>query len=109
MIKKILFILLLSVSFIGFSQQKAEKSIENLSAAPNPFTNSTKITFKSKKASTIYFCVKNVLGKTVFKKTYKTKEGNNSIDFHKDDLATGMYIYSIQDQKKVISKRFVIK
>ncbi|QOD60559.1 T9SS type A sorting domain-containing protein [Polaribacter haliotis] len=106
MVKKILFILFLSFSFVGFSQ---EKSIDVLSAAPNPFTNSTKISFNSKAISSVKFTVKNVLGKTVFKKTYKTVKGKNSFQFYKDDLATGMYIYSIQDKKKVISKRFVIK
>lgn len=106
MVKKILFILFLFVSTIGFSQ---EKSIDKLSTSPNPFENSTKITFNATTKSSIILSVKNVLGKTVFKKTYKTEIGKNSITFYKDDLAVGMYIYSIQDNKKIISKRFVIK
>lgn len=106
MIKKLLFILFLSITTIGFSQTK---SIEKISAAPNPFTNSTKITFNASSISTITLNVKNVLGKTVFKKTYKTKLGENSIPFYKNDLATGIYIYSIQDKKEIVSKRFVIK
>ncbi|MCI2230119.1 T9SS type A sorting domain-containing protein [Polaribacter sp. MSW13] len=106
MIKKILFILLLFFITIGFSQ---EKSIDKLSAAPNPFNNSTKITFNSNSNSTIILSIKNVLGKTVIKKMYKTKTGKNSIPFYKENLSKGMYIYSIQDKKKVISKRFVIR
>ena len=106
MIKKILFILFLSISSLGFSQ---EKSIDDLSAAPNPFTNSTKISFTSNTNSTVSFTVKNVLGKTVFKKNIQIKLGKNSIPFYKNDLAVGMYIYSIQDKKKIISKRFVIR
>lgn len=106
MIKKILFILFLSFSFVTFSQ---EKVIEELSVAPNPFTNSTKITFTSTEISSIDLIVKNVLGKTVFKKTYKIKIGKNSIPFKKNDLASGMYIYSIQNKEKITSKRFVIK
>jgi len=91
---------------VGFSQ---EKTINTLSAAPNPFTNSTKIIFNSINTSDIYFTVKNILGKTVYKKTIKAKIGKNSLNFYKNNLATGMYIYSIQNKKKVISKRFVIK
>ena len=106
MIKKLLFILLLSVSFISFSQ---EKRVENLSTAPNPFTQSTKITFKASINEAATLTVRNVLGKTVFKKTYQIKTGKNSITFYKNNLATGMYIYSIQNNKNVISKRFVIK
>lgn len=106
MIKKLLFILFLSISSIVFSQ---EKTIKKLSAAPNPFTNSTKITFNSTNKSKVIFNVKNVLGKTVFKKTLTSKIGKNSIPFYKNDLPIGIYIYSIQDKKKIISKRFVIK
>ena len=106
MIKKILFLLILTITSIGFSQ---EKSIEKLSAAPNPFANSTKITFKSIDNSTIIFTVKNILGKTVYKKKIKTKIGINSVPFTKGNLKTGMYLYSIQNKDKVVSKRFVIK
>ena len=106
MIKKLLFMLFLCISTIGFSQ---EKSIEKLSVAPNPFVNSTNILFTSKTTSTIIFSVKNVLGKTVFKKTFKTKEGKNSIPFSKGNLLSGMYIYTLQDSKGVLSKRFVIR
>ncbi|OAD45007.1 T9SS type A sorting domain-containing protein [Polaribacter atrinae] len=106
MVKKLLLILFLSSISIGFSQ---EKSIDNLSAAPNPFTNSTKISFSSDANKTVYFTVKNVLGKTVFKKSIQIKPGKNNIPFYKDNLPTGMYIYSIQDNKKTISKRLVIR
>ena len=104
--KKLLFTLLLFTSIIAFSQ---EKSIEKLSIVPNPFTNSTKITFNSSNNSSIILNVKNVLGKTVFKKTFETKIGKNSIPFYKNNLATGIYIYSIQNKKQIITKRFVIK
>lgn len=106
MIKKILFILFLCISTIGFSQ---EKSIDKLSVAPNPFVNSTNILFTSKTTSTVVFSVKNVLGKTVFKKRYNTKKGRNSISFSKGSLLSGMYIYTLQDSKNVVSKRFVIQ
>jgi len=106
MVKKILFILFLVITQIGFSQ---EKSINVLSASPNPFTNSTKISYTSTTTNEVFFTVKNVLGKTVFKKTIKIVKGKNSIPFYKDNLPSGMYIYSIQDKKKIISKRLVIK
>ena len=106
MIKKLLFLLILTISSIGFSQ---EKSIEKLSAAPNPFTNLTNITFKSIDSSSTIFTVKNILGKTVYKKKIKTKIGINSIPFTRGNLKTGMYIYSMQNKDKVVSKRFVIK
>ncbi|WP_299060394.1 T9SS type A sorting domain-containing protein [uncultured Polaribacter sp.] len=106
MIKKILFILFLSTFTLGFSQQK---SLESLSAAPNPFSNSTKISFIASSKSTIIFTVRNVLGTTVVKKNLQTTLGKNTIPFFKNDLNSGMYIYSIQNKKQIISKRFVIR
>ncbi len=106
MIKKLLFTIFLFVTLLGFSQ---EKTIDDISTAPNPFTISTKITFFTTSKSTITLKVKNVLGKTVFKKEYETKIGKNSIAFYKNDLAAGMYIYSIQNEESITSKRFVIQ
>ena len=106
MIKKLFFIFFLSITTLSFSQ---EKSIDGLSAAPNPFSSSTNISFLSSTKSNIYFTVKNVLGKTVFRQNITVKPGKNSIPFYKNDLPTGMYIYSIQDKKNTISKRLVIR
>lgn len=106
MLKKILFIVFLGITSLGFSQ---EKTIEGLSAAPNPFTNSTKIKFSSNNTSIVFFSVKNVLGKTVYRKKVQVKAGKNSIPFYKGKLPVGMYIYSIRSKHKTISKRLVIK
>jgi len=106
MIKKILFTLFLFVSLLGFSQ---EKTIDDISTAPNTFKISTKITFQTTNNSKITLKVKNVLGKTVFKKEYETEIGKNTITFYKNDLAAGMYIYSIQNEESITSKRFVIQ
>lgn len=106
MFKKILFLFCLTFSTIGFSQKK---SLEKLSAAPNPFVTATTISFTTLKDSKITLSVKNVLGKIVYKKEHTIKKGENSIPFYKNNLATGIYIYSIRDTKYIISKRFVIK
>ena len=50
MIKKILFTIFLVATTLGFSQ---EKTIENISTAPNPFSVSTKISYQATTASKI--------------------------------------------------------
>lgn len=104
--KKLLFTLFLLISTIGFSQ---EKSIEKLSAFPNPFSNSTKITFNSNSDSEVIFTVNNVLGKTVLRQKIKTSKGKNAIPFYKGNLSTGIYIYTLQSKNQITSKRFVIQ
>lgn len=106
MTKKLLFISLLFISVIAFSQ---EKSMNKLLASPNPFTNSTNVSFKSKNKQVVVFSVRNVLGKTIYSKKITVDKGLNSILFYRDNLKSGMYIYTIQSNKEVISKRFVIK
>jgi len=105
MVKKILFLFLL-VTLSSFSQ---EKSIDRLVASPNPFTNNTTIYINSKISQDVILTVRNVLGKTVYSKKLKVKNGRNSIPFDRNDLKSGMYIYAIQNNKEVISKRFVIR
>ena len=105
MVKKILFLFLL-VTLSSFSQ---EKSIDKLVASPNPFINNTTIFVSSKSSQTVILTVRNVLGKTVYSKRIKIINGRNSIPFERNDLKSGMYIYAIQSNKEVISKRFVIR
>lgn len=80
-----------------------------MSAAPNPFSTQTQIKFVSDQDQTIVLSVKNVLGRTVYKKKIKIKKGKNSLPFSKNALRSGMYIYAIQNNRELISKRFVIK
>ena len=106
MTKKLLLILFFFNITYFFSQ---EKSITALSAAPNPFTTSTKIHFQATQSGIVIFNVKNILGKTVHKKQLVAQKGKNTIAFFKQQLLPGIYIYSIQNKKSVISKRLVIQ
>lgn len=105
MVKKLLFIIFIFFTTLGFSQ----KSLEKLSAAPNPFSNSTKITFSSDKEQIVYFSVRNVLGKRVYHNKIVVKKGKNSFPFSKNRLQSGVYIYTLQNSKEKISKRLVIR
>ena len=105
MAKKLLLIIFLSFTTAVFSQ----KTMQKLAAAPNPFYSSTTISFNSLAKQPVFLVIKNVLGKTVYKKIYTTKVGKNTILFNRNSLQAGMYIYAIRSRKEVISKRFVIK
>ena len=97
MIKRIILTFLLFCTFIVYAQQKP---IEEISAAPNPFKISTKITFKSNSNTNVIFTVKNVLGKTVFTKKVSATKGKNSITFSKVNLSKGIYIYIYTSKQK---------
>ncbi|MCF6279081.1 MAG: T9SS type A sorting domain-containing protein [Flavobacteriaceae bacterium] len=113
--KKILFITLLFIYVSAFAQQTQEKNAVNqktilkVTSSPNPFTDYTQIYFYNKKDQKVLLIVKNLLGKTVYTYRFNSKKGNNSIPFYRDGLVSGIYIYSIQTDEEIISKRLVIR
>jgi hypothetical protein len=121
MVRKLLFILTLFITTIAFTQNteagttmvKSQipvgKTITNVTAFPNPLNNKSIITFTSSLEQTVYFEVKNVLGKSVYKLKFLANSGSNEISFLKDNLTAGMYVYSIQSDTEIVSKRLVIK
>lgn len=106
MIRKLLFIFCIISSITFFSQ---EKSVNELVASPNPFLNTTTISFNSTNKQQVLISVKNILGKTVYFKKVIAHKGENKLLFKRKDLSSGMYIYAIQTSKYIISKRFVIQ
>ena len=112
--KKLLLIALLFISASSFAQQTkkvddAQKTISKVIANPNPFTSSTLITFYNKKEQKVILTIKNLLGKTVSTFSVNSKKGNNNIPFYRDGLVSGIYIYSIQTDEEIISKRLIIR
>lgn len=106
MVKKLLYTFFLLVGLSVFGQSKI---LTNLSASPNPFKNQTTISFVNEDASPVIFSVQNVLGKIVFQEKMYTRRGNNIFIFYKNNLNKGVYLYSIQKQSAVLTKRFVIQ
>jgi hypothetical protein len=83
--------------------------LHDISAYPNPFTVKTTISFKSEISQEIFFEIKNVLGKSVYQTKINTQIGLNQIHVFRENLPVGMYIYTLQTETDVISKRLVIK
>jgi hypothetical protein len=120
MVKKLLAILfILTFSTAIFAQDDDAKDLEILQgalngihevvASPNPFSVTTRIRFFSDEEYEMDFMVKDLLGNTMHAEKLKSKKGNNSIIFFRNDLESGIYIYSLKTKSKIISKRIVIK
>ncbi|REE82911.1 putative secreted protein (Por secretion system target) [Lutibacter oceani] len=118
--KKLLLITFLLLFTFSFAQQKEKDSsvikkneptttLLSVSASPNPLTIKTRISFRSTKEQLVEITVKNLIGKTVYGTRINAKIGINSIPFNRDDLTNGMYIYSLQSDTEIVSKRLVIR
>ncbi|WP_363322695.1 T9SS type A sorting domain-containing protein [uncultured Tenacibaculum sp.] len=106
MIRKLLFILCITCVVSVFSQQK---SVNKLVASQNRYNSITNISFNSTNKQQVIISVKNVLGKNVFLKKVMAHKGKNTIRFDRNKLKSGIYIYAIQTNNTIISKRFVLK
>jgi hypothetical protein len=117
--KKLLLLLFFIIFTSSFAQQKEKNNstpkieinstISNITAYPNPFSESTIISFTSQKEQSVEFSLKNLLGKTIFNQTHNAKKGLNSFTFKRNEFVRGIYIYTLQTQDEVISKRLIIR
>lgn len=116
--KKLLLLLFFMIITASFAQKKEKDatlknevvtSIFNINAYPNPFSESTKISFTCSNSQTIQFSLKNLLGKTIFRKNFTAKKGFNSFKFNRNNFVRGMYIYSLQTNTEVVSKRLIMR
>ena len=117
--KKLLLLIAFFIVTISFSQEEKSEvvklsdpsvsSITDITAFPNPFVSQTTIYFNATQNKDVLFSVKNLLGKRLYHKTISVIDGKNSFTFRKNKIPPGMYIYSFQTEKNIISKRFVIK
>lgn len=75
---------------------------------PNPFDKSTLISFSSDANKTVDFTVYNVLGEKVKEQKIDAKRGLNQFEFI-SEYPSGVYIYSLNDGEKTLTKRMIIK
>ena len=82
---------------IGIPEQPGDHFLHNY---PNPFHDYTIIKFKNSNSSkTIDFSLFNTLGKLVF---FSTLNYQKELTFYRNDLPSGIYIYQLKDENKII-------
>ena len=116
--KKILLLFILfSISITSFSQEfdlnedttTETHAISALSATPNPMIEKTTITFLSKKKGNVELVIKGLIGGLVFKSTIQATKGKNQVDFYKNSLPKGTYIFFINNSGHLNRQRLVIE
>lgn len=91
----------------GLNEQVSSKSFD-LQNAPNPFTGKTTIKFNVKDESAATLKVFDVLGKTIYSDSFKTKYGENAYEFDGSKLTSGIYFYTITYKNFSETKRMII-
>jgi len=75
---------------------------------PNPFADKTEIRFSAVNAGNIDFKIYNILGTLVYSNKVKAEKGTNTIKVEANSFASGVYIYSLSNGDKTITKRMIV-
>lgn len=76
---------------------------------PNPAVNNAKIQFISGTPEAVTFKVYNLLGEEIESQFINSQRGVNTINVNTTSYSEGMYLYSINNGKEVLTKRMIIK
>src|ERR1043165_2037584 len=87
----------------------ASSNLNSMNVVPNPFNNRAVVSFYADKAGVITESMTNMIGNEVMRRTSEVRMGENTSMIERNNLATGVYFYSISDGKSVLTKRVVIE
>lgn len=76
--------------------------------SPNPFSKNTSIAYTLPTNESFSFKVTNLLGEVVFNENIIGQRGAGVINFNGANLQAGIYLYSIETSKGVLTKRLII-
>jgi hypothetical protein len=74
---------------------------------PNPFTGKTRIGCVTVRPAEVEFYVFDILGKLVYSEKMTVRRGENYFNFTGENLAAGIYIYSVINKGNVYSRRIL--
>jgi len=76
---------------------------------PNPFNPSTTIKYSLPTDGLVKLQVYNVLGEVIIEPVNEIqKQGRYNLKFNANNFASGVYIYSIQFENQIISKKMIL-
>jgi hypothetical protein len=76
---------------------------------PNPAVNNANIQFISGTSEAVTFKVYNLLGEEIESQFINSQRGVNTINVNTTSYSEGMYLYSINNGKEVLTKRMIVK
>ena len=89
-------------------KDNTDAKFEVSNPVPNPSSNFTSIRYSLPKNGTAKLSVYNTIGKLVYSKKAEGKQGENEFEVSAAELASGMYIYSVEFEGRSITKRMIV-
>ena len=89
------------------SSIKSLSTIQNLTIAPNPFKESTKISFHSNHSISVTYKIFDTVSKVVFEQKETTRTGANVLNLSLTNLHAGVYFLTISGKEGIITKKLI--
>ena len=77
--------------------------------SPNPFSEETWIEFSAGKSANVDFRVMDIIGNVVHQETVNANVGENRIRFKNSGLSDGIYMYTLSNGERSITKKMIVK
>lgn len=75
---------------------------------PNPFTGSTQIEVEAEIRGQFDFRVFDLMGRSLYRRPVQISQGINRIPFEANNLAPGLYVFTLTDGFNTVSRKMVI-
>jgi hypothetical protein len=99
-------------TFVGIKNENERTTKANdvkLDIYPNPFNNSTKISFSLPRPSKVTLKIFNIIGEEVWKFNQgEYTSGDHQIYFNSSNLGSGLYILNLKTETQNLSKKIII-
>jgi len=89
-------------------EETSNNGFELFQNSPNPFVNTTEISFSSEANTTYNVEVFNMIGKVLYKDVVKASRGINKFNFSATDLPQGIYFYKISNGIHTSTRRMIV-
>lgn len=86
----------------------ATQTLAGVTSSPNPFNNTTQISYNLLVGGNVEFRVMDLLGELVYVEQLAGSPGNNTFDFNRNGLSEGIYIFSLSSGQSVETQKLVI-
>ena len=85
-----------------------DNSFNSLAIFPNPFAGKASVTFFSNGHMHLITKLTDILGKEIYRKEIEATPGENQTEIERENLATGVYFYSLSDGRTTTTRRILI-
>lgn len=95
-----------TVQVVGINELQV---LNNFSVYPNPTKEVVHVMFNSKKSESLTYSIKDISGKIILTKSFKTLQGKNHImiDFAQQNISKGVYFIELTMVEEVVTHKII--